>query len=189
MKQNIFKSESGNNRFSSANAINTINERRNDRRNNFFTEDRQKEREKERIKKENEKNMALNEFNFPVLGNKESLQKVEDNTVNFLEIMKKEKTDTLSIIEKIPPGWVRINKGANNDAIFEYGESKPETNFVKIDHSLQEQTNNVIEIMKSRWEKYRENYIELYGEDAYEKNYISNINSSNEDDFGCEDDY
>ena len=55
MKQNIFKSESGNNRFSSANAINTINERRNDRKNNFFTEDRQKEREKERIKKENER--------------------------------------------------------------------------------------------------------------------------------------
>ena len=39
------------------------------------------------------------------------------------------------------------------------------------DRTLNEEMNYAIELMKERWIRHKENYIELYGEDAYEKYY------------------
>ena len=42
----------------------------------------------------------------------------------------------------------------------------------KIEPSYAEECEKALIILSARWEKYRQDYIELYGEDTYEKMYL-----------------
>ena len=66
-------------------------------------------------------------------------------------------------IHVIPPGCVEI-KRIGQKYVYEYGT----TSFIqKKEEELNYTMNNTIELMKKKWDKYENNYDDLYGEGFY----------------------
>jgi len=190
MKSNIFKSEQKNDRFqmtdtqnSAENDIPRTTQRREHRRDDRPRDTRQFEGRnafasgEKKVKKEEFK---MDDENFPSLLIDDKIEsKVE--TMNFASATKKERVqeDTTLEIDKVPPGWVRISMGADRKFVYEYGES---SNIDYDERYEQEIINDEINCMIRRWAKYKEAYLELYGEEEYEKYFMPYNPYNTEDD-------
>jgi len=117
--------------------------------------------------KNKNKDMELNLDNFPELSTKEQTkEQVQEQNIDYALALNKVKLDDNDLSKKVPSGWLWITRGPDHRIICEYGDSP----YKKEERSLNDNMNNVIETMKENWAQYREKYIELYGEDEYEKN-------------------
>ena len=179
MKTNAFKSEPRNDRFTMQDTRDTRDAR--DARDTRDARDRFRNRRQEEprsgnafgvTKRVKEKELNFNTENFPELTAKVETQTTEENAeINYASALNKVKEkDNANALqaEKVPPGWVRISLDSNRKFNYEYGE---QTYKSMDDMTLNEEMNYAIELMKKRWIRHKENYIELYGEDAYEKYY------------------
>ena len=66
-------------------------------------------------------------------------------------------------IHLIPHGHVEITRILNK-YVYEYGET---TNFIKKEEDINYIMNNLIETMKQKWDKYENDYDNIYGEGVY----------------------
>ena len=74
-------------------------------------------------------------------------------------------------------GWVQITKNyTTNKSIIMSFEENDNTN-----NNYQEEVNGIIENMTHRWNDYKKNYIDLYGEDAYLHYYTTSTKENNYD--------
>jgi len=174
MSCNVFKSNTKQN-----NSNNFTNHRK---ESNFFINE--KSRENERKNKENKQGLIVNDSNFPELGKndnpKNTIKNDTDNEkINFASMVKKEKEiEEIKTEEKLLPGWIKISRNSDNKIVMEYGEPK-----IEKEESINDAMNNIINIMKLRWEKHKDEFIELYGEEAYEKKYIGKFNYNIEEEY------
>lgn len=157
MKNNIFKNESTGDKY------NMDYTRNNDTTSFRFMENREKN-----LFGGPKKDMELNIDNFPILSTKEQEQEqIKKNPdIDYALALNKVKIDENEFSKQVPFGWLWITRGPDNRIIHEYGHSP----YKKEEKSLNDNMNNVIETMKENWAQYKEKYIELYGEDEYEKN-------------------
>ena len=177
MKSNSFKSESVSNRF--------IMQGDRDRDRASFRGRRQQENRSgnafgvEKAKaKEKEKELELNIENFPSLSaNVEPQTNEERKEGGYASALNKsqEVNENELTTEKVQPGWVRIKlDDSSRRFICEYGESS----YNKEEPSLNDEMNYAIELMKERWRQHKENYIDLYGEDEYDRYYPQYISTN-----------
>ena len=131
--------------------------------------------EKAREKKKKENGLVLSHNNFPVILDNMNNKLINTmtntlNSVNYASMVKKEKIqDAIVMEEKVPKGCVRIElKGRK--IVYKYGEKTEDSDEEK---SLHDRMSGAVDQMIQRWEKYREDYIDLYGLDNYEKYYTS----------------
>ena len=109
----------------------------------------------------------MDDESFPSLLVENKIEsKVE--TMNFASAAKKERVeeDNSTIMDKVPPGWVRISMAPNRKYVYEYGDS---SNIDYDERYEQDIINEGINSMIRRWEKYKEDYLDLYGEEECEK--------------------
>jgi hypothetical protein len=168
MKSNIFKSEPKNDRFTMEDARPIAREdvnRGRRREENYGINTFGRIGEKANLKP---KEMSINIADFPALSTKDQEHKDKNQDYDYASALNKtivEEEQTF-FAEKVPPGWVRITQNKEHKIICEYGE----TTYKGIEErSLNDEMNDAIEMMKENWRRYKENYIELYGEDAYDK--------------------
>jgi hypothetical protein len=141
-------------------------------RNNDLTSYRFRENREKNLFGGKNKNMELNLDNFPELSTKEQTQEQtqeknpETSDIDYALALNKVKINDNDLSKKVPYGWLWITRGPDNRIIYEYGDSP----YKKEEQTLNDNMNNVIETMKENWAQYKEKYIELYGEDEYEKN-------------------
>jgi len=145
--------------------------------------------EKERKKKMQEKKLVMNDVNYPVLLNdSDNSDKKEDNKLtssfNFADAVKKEKiieyAEEEKVVEKVPPGCVKVCRGANGKFIFEYGESTIKEFDEKWDEYDKKQQ---LSIIRKKLENQRIDYIRKYGIDNYENYCIPSFESDSEDEY------
>ena len=128
----------------------------------------------------------MDDESFPCLVVEDKIEnKVE--TMNFASATKKERIeeDSSNIMDKVPSGWVRISMGLDRKYVYEYGEN---TNIDYDERYEQDIINDKINSMIRRWAKYKEDYLEQYGEEEYEK-YFTPYNPYNTEDEEEEYDY
>jgi hypothetical protein len=132
------------------------------------------------------KPVNLGEDFFPSLPNQKEDNKLSvdiKKNISYAEKLNWVVEDDL--ILELDPGSVVIYKDKNNKIHYKYGKSmlKEKTPL----HEMEEFKNNIKE-MFDRWENYKNNFIELNGEDDYNKLYrcpnydYSYLNLSDEDD-------
>ena len=149
-----------------------------ERRNNFFDpkkeserrlREEQKKKEDEIEKKRKEREEALSDSNFPELNVIKVHVVKEKKGKSFSDKVKEEqKVEIIEtpVEEYIQPGYVVISRDKNtNKIIYKYGEQME--NSYEEDYS----PNKVFECLVELYEKRKENYIELWGEDEYEKQF------------------
>ena len=183
MKSNAFKSEPRNDRFQMEEVQDIqIREPRTRPREERHREERHRE-ERHRDtrwnetrntfageKKEKKKELKMDDENFPSLVLNENIENKVD-TMNFATAAKKEKVieDESSTMEKVPPGWVRISRDLNRKIVYEYGDRTVIDGDEYDEFYRQDIINDEIGMMIRRWKKYKESYLELYGEEEYDK--------------------
>jgi len=187
MKSNIFKSEATNDRFIMEDIRDTRETRPRDvrdRNRESFHGRQQEPRTGSRnafgSERTKQKEIQLNAENFPALSaNVEIQTDAEKKEGGYASALNKAKEvdENALIAEKVPPGWVRIKLDESSKRfIYEYGES----NYIQEEPSLNDEMNAAIELMKERWRRHKENYIDLYGEDEYERYYPQYIGVDSE---------
>ena len=107
----------------------------------------------------------MNIENFPELTGTQTTQNQSPGQ-DFVTALKKSKQQ-VDNKEKVLPGWVKISFHPYKGYIYEYGK----TTFNQTEISLNDDANSSIEIMKERWNQYKDNYIELCGEEEYSRYY------------------
>ena len=138
---------------------------------NKFNYDPEKERKKaEKIKEEQIKE-SLSINSFPVLfenKNTDTSQNIEISKPSFLEkINTKKKEIVIEVIEeeKVKPGWVELKFNKQTRRI-DYRYGTPVSYYRKpSDESI------VLQRLVENYETWKANYIQLWGEDEYEKMY------------------
>jgi hypothetical protein len=166
-KQNLFKMDNNNNN------IIRYNSRRNNRQVNIKEEQNKPIQEFDLYKEaENFPNMISNDNNTK-----------NSNPQNFKDILLKQ--NELETIEKktfVKKGWVEIKANPNilGKIEYNYGSEKQYLNyedemrdFYSNNKNLTIHMNKAIEKMKIRWDKYKDDYNNEYGEGAYEELYYS----------------
>ena len=108
---------------------------------------------------------------FPQLGTTNNNENKCETKMNYKEASQKEVVETDQY--KIPDGWCVIYKDNNNEINRENG-IKPKHAIVR-DRKENQSTHfsNVVKHLINNWKKYKDSYIELYGEDEYAKNYLA----------------
>lgn len=93
-------------------------------------------------------------------------EKQQVQTLDFLQAStKEEETDEDTKKDWVlKPGWIEITK--------DYIQSRKDANTTKEDYHKEVQ--KTILSMMTTWEKYRKDYIDLYGEESYDYYYTSN---------------
>jgi hypothetical protein len=121
-------------------------------------------------RKEKKKELKMDDENFPSLVLNENIENKVD-TMNFATAAKKERIieDNLSTMEKVPPGWIRISSDINRKIVYEYGDRTIIDDDEYDEFYRQDIINDEIGMMIRRWKKYKESYLELYGEEEYDK--------------------
>ena len=91
---------------------------------------------------------------------------------------------------EISPGWSIVYIDHNNNIIRDDSDKIIQMNKTERDEdTFKKNINNCMNQLIENWEKYKENYIDLYGEDEYEKAYLmSNYESILNDDDSSSDD-
>ena len=90
-------------------------------------------------------------------------------TLDFLQASTKEEEETDEDTKKdwvLKPGWIEITK--------DYIQSRKDTNTSINKEDYQKEVQKTILSMMTTWEKYRKDYIDLYGEESYDYYYTSN---------------
>jgi hypothetical protein len=172
MKNNLFKNESKNDARD-----------RDSFRNRKQDESRSENAFGLKKKEEKEKDLKLDMENFPELTVKADNQTNQTNQTNqdFISALNKT-SQQVNTAEKVQPGWVKIKLDPYKGCIYEYG--KPTYN--QMDNSLNDEVNSSIEMMKKRWNQYKDDYMELCGEDEYDRYYPPYISIDYEIDVGDE---
>ena len=107
---------------------------------------------------------------FPELSKKNNTMVVETNMLSYATTTKKEiqdETKTKNENDDLQPGWLKIYKDTNGNIVKEFVKSKHRTKPNPITFHLHAVRH--INQMKKRWEKYKDDYIESWGEDSYEQ--------------------
>ena len=119
----------------------------------------------------------FNEESFPTLksDNQENINIQQDNSEIKKSISYLDKLNFITDEETTPdkydlkPGWILITRDKNNKIItFKNEINKVEDNDLR---SFSDKIKTDLKPMFDRWEKYKSDYIELYGEDDYYHNY------------------
>jgi D-ribose pyranose/furanose isomerase RbsD len=130
--------------------------------------------EKGKKVKEEQKKIVINDCNFPVLSNEKISEKINENVsekLNFIDKVKTEMKVEEEILneEYIPPGYLVIKRDKNtNKIIRKYGEMPDYFNKKEITPS------EIIDKLVYLYEKRKEEYITLWGEEEYEKMFLFN---------------
>lgn len=140
-----------------------------DRRNAFQNhEEVRVKREKEEVeRKQRELEEGLRIENFPILNSEKVPDLIIENTSDFLDKLKKEVKE-VEAVKEITPGWMEIRFDKNeNKPVFKYGANtnpnlKAEVKFNPLD---------VLHALTALYEKRKDEYINNWGEDEYEKMY------------------
>lgn len=165
MKNNPFKKQdkfNNNNNKSSFKDTNTKNFKYDPNNNSFNKSNSQKKFDKDNSIQET--SIELNNTNvFPdlVVIKKNTQTNIETKFKNILINI----TTNNELPKKhiIPYGCIEITCVLNK-YVYEYGET---TNFIKKEEDLNYIMNNVIETMKQNWDKYENDYDNIYGEGVY----------------------
>jgi len=129
--------------------------------------------EKDKKVKEEQKKIIINDCNFPTLTNNKN-EKINENVsekLNFIDKVKTEMKVEEEILneEYIPPGYLVIKRDKNtNKIIRKYGEMSDYFNKKEITPS------EIIDKLVYLYEKRKEEYITLWGEEEYEKMFLFN---------------
>jgi hypothetical protein len=138
-------------------------------RTNRFNYDPEKERKKAEKVKEEQIKESLSINSFPVLfeSKKNTNQTTEISKPSFLEKINTRKEEVVEVIEedKLPPGWVELTYNKQTRQI-NYRYKKPVNYYRKPSNE-----SIVLQTLVDNYETWRENYIQLWGEDEYEKMY------------------
>ena len=130
--------------------------------------------EKEKKVKEEQKKIIINDCNFPILSNEKINEKTSENVsekLNFIDKVKTEMKIEEEILneEYIPPGYLVIKRDRNtNKIIRKYGEMPDYFNKKEITPS------EIIDKLVYLYEKRKEEYITLWGEEEYERMFLFN---------------
>jgi hypothetical protein len=108
---------------------------------------------------------------FPELATTIELKKTTSN-LNFLEASQRTPRSDDNDNSTLKPGWVHLTLDDKTKTVI---QKKNDDLFFPLDedHLLQDKMNYAILSMIYTWDKYRKNYEELNGEDAYQYNYCS----------------
>lgn len=172
MKSNLFKSNNNSNNFEKREKLNN-NQIKNNNSDNKF----KNSFNNSKLFIQEEKKFNLNELYFPELGNSETKKEnnkyleTKDKT-NYAEVSKKE-VEIITNKKYIQPGWSVIYKNEHGNLMIENGE-KTENQIIRERNEklLSNITNNVFNKLVENWEKYKAEFIDIYGEDEYEKTYL-----------------
>jgi hypothetical protein len=176
MNKNIFKDAEP----KSHKKINNKEKEKDDRFDKIFQENKKnidlmkkKEEEQKIIEK-----LKINEESFPDLlsinksNNKKNIITSISNDMKYSEISKKIIINR-EHIQDISPGWSIIYIDQNNNIIREDSNKIIQMNKMETQgDTFKNNINNCMNQLIENWEKYKENYIDLYGEDEYEKEYL-----------------
>jgi hypothetical protein len=144
------------------------NNNNNNNNNNKFID------EKEKKVKEEQKKIIINDCNFPILSNEKISEKTSKNVsekLNFIDKVKTEIKIEEEILneEYIPPGYLVIKRDRNtNKIVRKYGEMPDYFNKKEITPS------EIIDKLVYLYEKRKEEYITLWGEEEYERMFLFN---------------
>jgi len=130
-------------------------------------------------KKKAEASFSINSMNFPELDSRSVKNELVIESKNYMDAIKMQNNETC-IIDKVPDGCICYTLEKNNKITKRFGDAS--LSYFNGQSPVYDM-NDVIDIMSSKWEKYRENYINLYGEDTYEKMYTMHISN---DDTWCD---
>jgi len=90
--------------------------------------------------------------------------------LNFLEASQKIVVSSSKEETIVKPGWVKITMDDKNNSII-YKDN--DTHVSNENDIFQESVDRALSTMNYLWERYKKNYEDLNGEDAYEYNYSS----------------
>lgn len=118
---------------------------------------------------------------FPDIVNSNKNNNTENNQIlNYSEVTKKENIQVEEEhVNEIKPGWVKIFRDFKTGKIkSEYRKNNEKNNYMNYsyDYEVKKSLNHLIH----KWNKYKNDFIELYGEDVYEK--VFKIPNCNYDD-------
>lgn len=182
INQNIFKSASA-----------TTKESNNSGENRYFRKKRSKEEcvrderfmklygnkykiDNAETKKEEKPEININELYFPELGATTNKKEVETETeteikMNYKEVCKKENVETNDTY-KIPDGWTVIYFDEKKNIVCENGTMSKRALDYRRKEVNSTHFSNVVKHLVDNWQLYKEQYIDLYGYDEYEKTYL-----------------
>jgi hypothetical protein len=128
--------------------------------------------DKENKIKEEQKKLIMNDNNFPTLTNEKINEKISE-TLNFIDKVKTviNCDEEVSMNEEyVPPGYLFMKRDKNtNKIIRKYGEMsiyKEENEIIN--------PNKIIDKLVYLYEKRKEEYINLWGEEEYERMFLFN---------------
>ena len=122
-----------------------------------------------------EKELKITTETFPELGNKKQNTNKPEKTVNFLDKLKTKKKEAEKIVENIDldyenlkPGWVLLKRDPKTGEKIE--KIKPSIEPVKRENDFHEI--DVLNALVKLHEKRKNEYIQLWGYDEWERMYI-----------------
>jgi hypothetical protein len=125
----------------------------------------------------NKKENPLHKMEFPELVNKSKVNIIENNSI-YKEMVEKE---VVMIEEKIMDGYITIKQNRENPNMIDIFPKK----MIEINEE-KEIINNIIitqNMLDKNYEDYKNNFIELYGIDEYNKTFLmTNSHLPDEDD-------
>ena len=90
-----------------------------------------------------------------------------DNIQNYKNAIQTEINDDIDV-DGVIEGHVCLTQGNNNEIIIKYGKQIIPLSNKNNEYNM----NDAINDMSIKWDKYKMDYIELYGEDEYNKFYL-----------------
>jgi hypothetical protein len=134
---------------------------------------RKAEEERKKIddkRKEVEKNAALSMESFPVLGNYKKINENYDG-ISFLEKAKTQSKDEVMkpIKRVIKPGWTEFRRDLSTNTIVKESGPKERKEYVV---SEEETAYNVLDHLVYLHETRKTQYMDTYGEDAWEREFL-----------------
>jgi hypothetical protein len=127
-------------------------------------------RKQEKIKKEDDKKLQINEENFPELGNSKNEVKINEGDT-FIDkinnLLEEERLCREAEKSKLAPGWVEIKLDTSTRKII--------TNNIKKQNKTDyDDPYDVLDRLVFLHEKRTSEYIDMWGENDYESNFIFN---------------
>jgi len=162
---NSFKSDQPLREYSSFNK--NYRERKDEIMIRIENEEKKKKENEARVKEE-EKRLALSIESFPELV--VSNAKVIENTTNFLEKLNTKTNVSVQVKDVIQPGWTKLTRDKHsNSTIMLTNTKRDERIYVKTPEDL---AYDVLEHLVYLHEKRRTEYIDSWGEDAWEQMFL-----------------
>jgi hypothetical protein len=142
-------------------------------------------------KSKKETELFFTDNDFPDIVNLSKNNNTENTkTLNYSEVTKKENRQVDNEVEnEIKPGWVKIFRDLKTGKIkSEYRKNDEKNNYMN--YSYDDEVKKSLNKLIQKWNKYKNDFIELYGEDVYEKVFkIPNSNYDEQDSDISEIDY